>query len=139
VLPRGSKGEGERQRAVALTPLRCSCSGCSTAGSSGAVARRAPEVRRQWRRQRVAALGFHGRRRQLPLRAAKARVGALNRAAAAPGCAGPRRRTGEVTPGRSRLWQNQPKLYRLKYASPFLRAPTCLKRYNPLACRVTSR
>jgi hypothetical protein len=37
------------------------------------------------------------------------------------------------------LWQNQPELYRLKYVSPFLRAPTCFKRYNPLACRVTSR
>jgi hypothetical protein len=37
------------------------------------------------------------------------------------------------------VWQNQPKLYRLKYASPFLRAPTCFKRYNPLASRVTSR
>jgi hypothetical protein len=37
------------------------------------------------------------------------------------------------------LWQNQPELYRLKYVSPFLRAPTCFKWYNPLACRVTSR
>jgi hypothetical protein len=37
------------------------------------------------------------------------------------------------------LWQNQPELYRLKYASPLPRAPTCFKRYNPLACRVTSR
>jgi hypothetical protein len=37
------------------------------------------------------------------------------------------------------LWQNQPELYRLKYVSPLLRAPTCFKRYNPLACRVTSR
>jgi hypothetical protein len=37
------------------------------------------------------------------------------------------------------LWQNQPELYRLKYASPLQRAPTCFKRYNPLACRVTSR
>jgi hypothetical protein len=37
------------------------------------------------------------------------------------------------------LWQNQLELHRLKYASPLLRAPTCFKRYNPLACRVTSR
>jgi hypothetical protein len=37
------------------------------------------------------------------------------------------------------MWQNQPELYRLKYVSPFLRAPTCFKWYNPLACRVTSR
>jgi hypothetical protein len=37
------------------------------------------------------------------------------------------------------VWQNQPELYQLKYASPFLRAPTCFKRYNPLACRVTSQ
>jgi hypothetical protein len=37
------------------------------------------------------------------------------------------------------MWQNPPELYRLKYASPFLRAPACFKRYNPLACRVTSR
>jgi hypothetical protein len=37
------------------------------------------------------------------------------------------------------MWQNQPELYRLKYASPILRAPTCFKRYNPLAFRVTSR
>jgi hypothetical protein len=37
------------------------------------------------------------------------------------------------------VWQNQPELYRLKYVSPFLRALTCFKRYNPLACRVTSR
>jgi hypothetical protein len=36
------------------------------------------------------------------------------------------------------LWQNQPELYRLKYASPLQRAPTCFKRYNPLACRVAS-
>jgi hypothetical protein len=41
--------------------------------------------------------------------------------------------------GGRRLWQNQPELYRLKYASPLPRAPTCFKRYNPLACRVTSR
>jgi hypothetical protein len=34
---------------------------------------------------------------------------------------------------RSSLWQNH-----LKYASPFLKAPTCFKRFNPLACRVTS-
>jgi hypothetical protein len=39
----------------------------------------------------------------------------------------------------SPLWQNQTELYRLKYASPLPRAPTCFKRYNPLACRVTSR
>jgi hypothetical protein len=37
------------------------------------------------------------------------------------------------------LWLNQPELCRLKYASPLPRAPTCFKRYNPLACRVTSR
>jgi hypothetical protein len=37
------------------------------------------------------------------------------------------------------MWQNQPELYRLKYASPFHRAPTYFKRYNPLACRVKSR
>jgi hypothetical protein len=37
------------------------------------------------------------------------------------------------------VWQNQPELYRLKYASPLPRAPTCLKWYKPLACRVTSR
>jgi hypothetical protein len=37
------------------------------------------------------------------------------------------------------VWQNQIELYRLKYASPFLRAPTCFRQYNPLACRVTSR
>jgi hypothetical protein len=30
------------------------------------------------------------------------------------------------------LWQNQPELYQLKYASPLPRAPTCFKRYNPL-------
>jgi hypothetical protein len=41
-------------------------------------------------------------------------------------------------PYRMLLWQNQPELYRLKNVSPFLRAPTCFKRYNPLACRVTS-
>jgi hypothetical protein len=35
--------------------------------------------------------------------------------------------------------QNQLELHRLKYVSPLLRAPTCFKRYNPLACRVTSR
>jgi hypothetical protein len=40
---------------------------------------------------------------------------------------------------RDALWQNQPELYRLKYASPLQRAPTCFKWYNPLACRVTSR
>jgi hypothetical protein len=33
---------------------------------------------------------------------------------------------------RLQLWQNQPKLYRLKYASPLPRAPTYFKRYNPL-------
>jgi hypothetical protein len=38
-----------------------------------------------------------------------------------------------------RLWQNQSELHRLKYASPLLRATSCFKRYNPLACRVTSR
>jgi hypothetical protein len=37
------------------------------------------------------------------------------------------------------MWQNQSKLHQLKYVSPLLRAPTCFKRYNPLACRVTSR
>jgi hypothetical protein len=37
------------------------------------------------------------------------------------------------------VWQNQPELHRLKYASPLQRAPTCFKRYNPLAFRVTSR
>jgi hypothetical protein len=37
------------------------------------------------------------------------------------------------------MWQNQPELYRLKYASQLPRATTCFKRYNPLACRVTSR
>jgi hypothetical protein len=37
------------------------------------------------------------------------------------------------------LWQNQPELHRLKYASPLLRATSCFKWYNPLACRVTSR
>jgi hypothetical protein len=36
------------------------------------------------------------------------------------------------------MWQNQPELHRLKYTSPLLRAPTCFKRYNSLACRVTS-
>jgi hypothetical protein len=41
--------------------------------------------------------------------------------------------------GLALLWQNQPDLYRLKYASSLPRAPTCFKRYNPLACRVTSR
>jgi hypothetical protein len=41
--------------------------------------------------------------------------------------------------GTQALWQNQSELYRLKYVSPFLRAPTCFKRYNLLACRVTSR
>jgi hypothetical protein len=40
---------------------------------------------------------------------------------------------------RLQVWQNQPELYRLKYASPLQRAPTCFKRYNPLACRVMSR
>jgi hypothetical protein len=39
----------------------------------------------------------------------------------------------------AKMWQNQPELYRFKYASPLPRAPTCFKRYNPLACRVTSR
>jgi hypothetical protein len=38
-----------------------------------------------------------------------------------------------------KLWQNQLELHRLKYASPLLRAPACFKRYNTLACRVTSR
>jgi hypothetical protein len=42
-------------------------------------------------------------------------------------------------PPKEILWQNQPELYRLKYASPLPRAPTCFKRYNLLACRVTSR
>jgi hypothetical protein len=37
------------------------------------------------------------------------------------------------------MWQYQPELYRLKYASPLQRALTYFKRYNPLACRVTSR
>jgi hypothetical protein len=37
------------------------------------------------------------------------------------------------------LWQYQPELYQLKYASPLQRAPTYFKRYNPLACRVASR
>jgi hypothetical protein len=37
------------------------------------------------------------------------------------------------------LWQYQPELYQLNYASPIQRAPTCFKRYNPLACRVASR
>jgi hypothetical protein len=37
------------------------------------------------------------------------------------------------------VWQNQPELHRLKYASPLLRAPTYFKRYNPLACWVMSR
>jgi hypothetical protein len=37
------------------------------------------------------------------------------------------------------VWQNQPELYWLKYASPLPRAPTCFKRYNTLACQVTSR
>jgi hypothetical protein len=41
--------------------------------------------------------------------------------------------------GKAYMWQNQPELYRLKYVSPFLRAPTCFKRYNPLACQVMSR
>jgi hypothetical protein len=53
VRPRGSKGEGEKQRASALTPLRCSYSGCSIAGSSGAAAMAAEET---------SALGFRGRR-----------------------------------------------------------------------------
>jgi hypothetical protein len=39
----------------------------------------------------------------------------------------------------SGLWQNQSELHRLKYASPLLRATSCFKRYNFLACRVTSR
>jgi hypothetical protein len=30
------------------------------------------------------------------------------------------------------LWQNQPELHRLKYASPLLRATSCFKRYNPI-------
>jgi hypothetical protein len=38
-----------------------------------------------------------------------------------------------------KVWQNQPELHQLKYASPLLRATSCFKRYNPLACRVTSR
>jgi hypothetical protein len=37
------------------------------------------------------------------------------------------------------LWQNQLELYRLTHASPFQRAPTYFKRYNPLVCRVASR
>jgi outer membrane biogenesis lipoprotein LolB len=40
---------------------------------------------------------------------------------------------------RQRLWQNQPELYQLKYASPLQRAPTYFKWYNPLACWVASR
>jgi hypothetical protein len=32
----------------------------------------------------------------------------------------------------SSLWQNQPELHRLKYASPLLRATSCFKRYNPI-------
>jgi hypothetical protein len=36
------------------------------------------------------------------------------------------------------LWQNQPELHRLKYASPLSRAPTYFKWCNPLACRVAS-
>jgi hypothetical protein len=45
----------------------------------------------------------------------------------------------ELNGGEGRVWQNQPELYRLKYAGPLPWAPTCFKRYNPLACRVTSR
>jgi hypothetical protein len=37
------------------------------------------------------------------------------------------------------VWQNQPELHQLKYASPLSRAPTYFKQCNPLACRVTSR
>jgi hypothetical protein len=37
------------------------------------------------------------------------------------------------------MWQNQSELHRLKYASPLLRATSCFKWYNPLACRVSSR
>jgi hypothetical protein len=37
------------------------------------------------------------------------------------------------------MWQNQPELHRLKYASPLSRAPTYFKRCNPLAYRVESR
>jgi hypothetical protein len=40
---------------------------------------------------------------------------------------------------RTQLWQNQSELHRLKYVSPLLRATSCFKRYNFLACRVTSR
>jgi hypothetical protein len=39
---------------------------------------------------------------------------------------------------KKRLWQNQPELHRLKYASPLSRASTYFKRCNPLTCRVTS-
>jgi hypothetical protein len=36
------------------------------------------------------------------------------------------------------VWQNQPEVHRLKYASPLLRAPTYFKLCNPLAYQVTS-
>jgi hypothetical protein len=52
---------------------------------------------------------------------------------------GGRRWQSAVEGSRGAVWQNQPELYRLKYASPLMRAPTCFKRYNPLACRVTFR
>jgi hypothetical protein len=40
----------------------------------------------------------------------------------------------------SQLWQNQPVLHRLKYASPLSQGlQSYFKRCNPLACRVTSR
>jgi hypothetical protein len=55
------------------------------------------------------------------------------------GCRRTRSACGRHAGARRWLWQNQPELYRLKYASPLSRAPTCFKRYNPLACRVTSR
>jgi hypothetical protein len=40
----GSERERKKQRASSLTSLRCSCAGCSMAGSSDAAARRAPEL-----------------------------------------------------------------------------------------------
>jgi hypothetical protein len=50
--------EREKWRASTLTLLRCSCGGCLTAGSSGAAARRAPEVRQRRRQRELLGLGF---------------------------------------------------------------------------------
>jgi hypothetical protein len=39
---------------------------------------------------------------------------------------------GGVGTANQYVWQNQPELYRLKYASPLWSATSCFKRYNPI-------